>query len=458
MKAPNPSIERCAYLSSTPAEPPLLPNIAWKERVRMNHGCSSCPRLPSGFSRLCSGPAPKPSSETEKPVTRTFVITKSLPSLSASRIEAVWVVTWLMTMCGAHQYLSSTHITPEHSKPADSRLFYSRSLPLDGAGGFGGDVVDHPIDAAHLVDDAGGGAAEDLVRERVVVGGHAVGRGDGPQRADEFIRARIAHDADRLHRQQHGEGLPDRVVESGIADLFEEHRIGLAQDVELVARDLARDADREARAGERVAVDKIFGQAELAAEGADLVLEQFAQGLDERQLHARGEAADIVMRLDRHRRAARRADRFDDIGVAGSLRQEFDTADPVRLLVEHIDKGGADRLALMLGIGDPGELLEEQRARVAVHERDVVVTAEQGDDLLGLAEAQQSGIDKDAGQRVTDRLVQEGRGNRGIDAAREAADDASPFNLGADAFDRLGAERRHRPVAGAAAHLVCKVL
>jgi len=39
-------------------------------------------------------------------------------------------------------------------------------LPLDRAGGFRGDVVDEPVDAAHLVDDAGGGAAEDLTRER----------------------------------------------------------------------------------------------------------------------------------------------------------------------------------------------------------------------------------------------------------------------------------------------------
>jgi hypothetical protein len=34
--------------------------------------------LPSGFSRLCSGPAPKPSSEIEKPATRTFIISTLL--------------------------------------------------------------------------------------------------------------------------------------------------------------------------------------------------------------------------------------------------------------------------------------------------------------------------------------------------------------------------------------------
>src|SRR5271170_6909831 len=75
MNAPNPSIERCAWASSTPSEPPSLPIIVRNMRVPNIHACSSRPRLPSGFSRLCSGPAPKPSSEIEKPATRTFVMT-----------------------------------------------------------------------------------------------------------------------------------------------------------------------------------------------------------------------------------------------------------------------------------------------------------------------------------------------------------------------------------------------
>jgi hypothetical protein len=47
-----------------------------------------------------------------------------------------------------------------------------------------------------------------------------------------------------------------------------------------------------------------LGQAELAAEHAHLVLEQLAQRLDQLHVHALGQAADIVVRLDRHRRAA----------------------------------------------------------------------------------------------------------------------------------------------------------
>ena len=60
--------------------------------------------------------------------------------------------------------------------------------------------------------------------------------------------------------------------------------------------------------GERVAPDELLGQAELAAERAHLVLEQLAQRLDQLQVHALGQAADVVVRLDRHRRPAGEAD------------------------------------------------------------------------------------------------------------------------------------------------------
>src|SRR5882724_12964479 len=63
------------------------------------------------------------------------------------------------------------------------------SLPLDRAGRLRSDVVDDAVDAAHLVDDAGGDAAEEIVREREIVGGHAVAGGDGAQRADVIVGA-----------------------------------------------------------------------------------------------------------------------------------------------------------------------------------------------------------------------------------------------------------------------------
>ena len=47
-------------------------------------------------------------------------------------------------------------------------------LPLDGAGRLRRDIVDDPVDAPHLVDDAGGGAAEKLHVVMVEIGCHAV--------------------------------------------------------------------------------------------------------------------------------------------------------------------------------------------------------------------------------------------------------------------------------------------
>ena len=218
--------------------------------------------------------------------------------------------------------------------------------------------------------------------EVVIVGGHAVGRGDGAQRADIVVGARVAHHADGAHRQQHGEGLPDRVVEPGLPDLVEIDGVGLAQDGELLLGDLAGNADGKAGAREGMAVDEGVRQAELAAERAHLVLEQLAQRLDQLELHALGQAADIVMRLDGGRRAAGRRHALDHVGIERALRQEIDLADLLGLLVEHVDEQLADGLALGLGIGDAGERGEEARAGIDRDQRDVVVAAEELDDLL----------------------------------------------------------------------------
>ena len=68
-----------------------------------------------------------------------------------------------------------------------------------------------------------------------------------------------------------------------------------------------------------------------------------------------------------------------------------------------------------------------------------------------LVQAQQAVVDEDARQPVADRAVDEHRGDRRVDAAGQAADDAAVADLRRDARGRLVDERRHRPVAGAAA-------
>src|SRR3546814_12691349 len=93
---------------------------------------------------------------------------------------------------------------------------------------------------------------------------------------------------------------------------------------------LTRNTDGEAGAGERVPSDKGFRKAEFPAKLAHLVLEQFAQRLHQRHLHPLRQAADIVMALDRHRRAAGEAHAFDNIRIERALREEIGPPEPAR--------------------------------------------------------------------------------------------------------------------------------
>jgi len=127
--------------------------------------------------------------------------------------------------------------------------------------------------------------------------------------------------------------------------------------------------------------------------------------------------------------------------------QEIGPFDLGRLAVEDVDEQLADDLALGLGVGDAGQFAQEQLAGVHVDQRNVVVVAEQGDDLLGLLEAQQAGVDEHAGQLVADRLVYKHGGHRAVDAARQAADHLAGSDLVADLLDHLLPERGHGPVA-----------
>ena len=243
--------------------------------------------------------------------------------------------------------------------------------------------------------------------EIVVVRRHAVGRGHRAQGADEFVGALVAHHAHGLDRQQHGEGLPDIVIEPGFADLVEIDAVRLAQDVQTVAGDLAGNADRQPGSGERVAADKGVRQPQLAAQRAHLVLEEFAQGLHQLHVHAFRQATHIVVRLDGHRRAADEGHAFDHIRVERALGQEVRPTHLLRLVLEDVNKGGADDLALLFGVGHAFELVEEQLLRIHMHQLDVVVIAEQRHHFLRLAHAHHARINEHAGELVADGLVQQ---------------------------------------------------
>ena len=71
---------------------------------------------------------------------------------------------------------------------------------------------------------------------------------------------------------------------------------------------------------------------------------------------------------------------------------------------------------LVLNQDDPFQRAKKRLARIHMDERDIVVIAEKPDDLLALIEAHQAVVDIDAGQLVTDGLMDQHGGDRRVHA------------------------------------------
>ena len=178
--------------------------------------------------------------------------------------------------------------------PASLVLF-----PLDGGGRFAGDVVAYAVHAFDLVDDAGRDAGEDFLRHADPIGCHAVMAAHDAQGDGVVIGSFVSHDAHRADGQKNGEGLPNFIIPLGGSHFLDHDGIGLAHDAQALGVDSSDNANGESRTREWLAVDDFFGESEFFADSADFVFEELAQGLDELEFHALGEASDVVVALDK---------------------------------------------------------------------------------------------------------------------------------------------------------------
>src|SRR5688500_5353850 len=93
------------------------------------------------------------------------------------------------------------------------------------------------------------------------------------------------------------------------------------------------------------------GEAELA----HLVLEELAQRLEQLEVQALGQPADVVVRLDGGGLLAGRttagAGRLDHVGIDGALGEPSRVPDLLGLALEGLDEKAADDLALLLRVG-----------------------------------------------------------------------------------------------------------
>ena len=180
--------------------------------------------------------------------------------------------------------------------------------------------------------------------------------------------------------------------------------------------------------GKRLPPDHVLGQTELETDPPYFVLEQFAQRLDQFQLHALRQAADIVMRLDGLRGSFYR-NRFDDIRIQRSLHQKIDRTDAVRFVFEDADEFIADEFAFLLRIGDAGQHVQETLGCIDAAHVQMQIVAKHRQYFFVLVLSQQSGIDEDADQAIADGTRHQSRRDRRIHAAADGAEGAAIADL-----------------------------
>lgn len=367
-----------------------------------------------------------------------------------------------------------------HSFPSLQTFYFSnlparpktRLLKLNSARRLAGNVISDSAHTVDLVDDSVHDALEEVPREVEGLSRHEVRGRHRAQDDNVAVDALVAHDTHSTARINCRVRLRNLVVQAGLADLRNENVIGLAGNAHLLLRHLTQNADGNAGTGEGVAHDEFLVDAEGAAELADFVLVQGAERLDELETlavgHALGQTADVVVGLDGGR-GALEGERLDDVWVQGTLQEEADLGalaglgggllDLLGLGLEHVNELAADELALLLGIVETLEALEEVLGGVDDGQVDAQVLLEVALDLLALVQAHDAVVDEHGPEAVADGLLHQLGGDGGVNTARDGAKDlALGADEVADAGNFLVEEARHGPVLGAAANVDGEVL
>ena len=231
------------------------------------------------------------------------------------------------------------------------------------------DLVDHPR----------GDLLEQVVGQPSPVGGHRVVAGHGADRDHVAVGALVALHADRADVGQHAEatatargtGRPCGSRPGGSrrprAATSSRSRVASPPTIRIASPGPGNGWRQTSRSG----------RPSSAPTAADLVLEQRPQRLDELELEVVGQAADVVVGLDRRRAGA--AAGLDHVGVQRALDEEARRRRACRLLLEHADELGADHLALALGVGDARPARQEPVLGVDGDQRHLELVAEGGD-------------------------------------------------------------------------------
>ncbi len=195
------------------------------------------------------------------------------------------------------------------------------------------------------------------------------------------------------------------MVPVGVVQLFNKNGIGFAQNIGVLFFHFTQNAHAQARPREGMAVDHIVRQAELQTDFSHFVFEQLTQRFHQLHFHGFRQAAHIVVGFDHVSLAGFGGCGFNHIRIDGALGQPIDVFEFGGFIIEHIDEGVADDLALGFGVVHAVELAEELVFGVDADHLHAHVTGEHFHDLVAFVFAQQAVVDEHAGELVADGFV-----------------------------------------------------
>src|SRR5262249_26239057 len=148
----------------------------------------------------------------------------------------------------------------------------------------------------------------------------------------------------------HGKRLRRLAIPARLLQFVLQDRIRLSQPLEVPGCDWPKATHCQPWARKRMPPHRLFRQAEFQPEPAHLVLEQIFERLDQLKSQLPWQPADVVMRLDRRRRAVKRGSTLDDVWIQRALGEKVGIANPLCLVLEYIDEHMADNPAFLLRI------------------------------------------------------------------------------------------------------------
>ena len=196
-----------------------------------------------------------------------------------------------------------------------------------------------------------GNFVEQSIRNFFNGGGHSIGGIHGTNDSrPAFISLIITH-AYALEIRNGNEILPYFAGKIVLVKFFAKDGIGFTQRFQTIAGNGTQAAYAQTGTGERLTINHFMRQTKRFANNTDFVFVKQLHRFDQFKLHAFGQTAHVMMRLN--------AFGFQNIGVNRTLSKEINAFKLARFFVENFNKLGTDDLALLFGFGNIFQLAQE---------------------------------------------------------------------------------------------------